>query len=151
MRPLSFMWWGGKCFIGNVKSSYGTERYSLIGLYIIKVLINLIKGLIMLFLSPEPLLKSKGELHMESLQDKVLAWESIKESFILESRFIAPVLITALKVDIYKEFSASQTHHYPYIRSYWLCLNCSMEMTLWPKSIKVEGCWFISPDLETGC
>lgn len=150
MHTLSFMWWGGKCFIGNVKSSYGMERYSLIGLYIIRVLINLIKGLIMQFLSPEPLLKSKGELQMESLQDKVLAWESIKESFILESRLIASAFITALKLDIYKEFSASQTHHYPYIRSYWLCLNCSIEITLWPKSIKVEGCWFISPDLETG-
>lgn len=49
------------------------ERYSLIGLYIIRILINSIKGLIMLFLSAEPLLKSKGGLQMESLQDKVLA------------------------------------------------------------------------------
>lgn len=145
------MWWGGKCFIGNVKSSYGIERYSLIGLYIIRVLINLIKGLIMLFLSPEPLLKSKGELQMESLQDKVLAWESIKESFVLESRLIASVFITALKVDTYKEFSTSQTHHYPYIRNYWFCLNCSMEITLWPNSSKLGSCWLISPDLETGC
>lgn len=80
------------------------ERYSLIGLYIIRILINLIKGLIMLFISPEPLLKSKGELQMESLQDKVLAWERIKESFILESRHIASVFITVLKLDTYKEF-----------------------------------------------
>lgn len=150
MHALSFMWWGGKCFIGNVKSSYGTERYSLTGLYIIRVLINLIKDLIMQFLSSEPLLKSKGELQMESLQDKVLAWESIKESFILECRLIASLFITALKVDNYQVFSTSQTHHYPYIRSYWLCLNYLMEITLWPKSTIVEGCCFISPDLETG-
>lgn len=81
------------------------ERYSLIGLYIIRILINSIKGLIMLFLSAEPLLKSKGGLQMESLQDKVLAWESIKESFILESRHTVSVFITVLKLDIYKEFS----------------------------------------------
>lgn len=81
------------------------ERYSLIGLYIIRILINLIKGLIMLFLSPEPLPKSKGELQKESLQDKVQAWESIKESFILESRRTASVFIIVSKLDIYKEFS----------------------------------------------
>lgn len=69
MHALSFMWWGGKCFTGNVKSSYGTERYSLTALYVIRVLINLSKYLIKQFLFPEPLLKSNGELQMKCLQD----------------------------------------------------------------------------------
>lgn len=139
MPTVGFMWWGRKCFIVNVKSSYGMERYSLIGLYIIRILINLIKGLIMLFLSPEPLPKSQGELQKESLQDKVQAWESIKESFILESRHTASVFITVSKLDIYKEFSGYQTHHSPYTRSYWLYLNCSYSVT---KAYQSEGVLF---------
>ena len=59
-------------FYRECKKLLWNGGYSLIGLYIIRILINLIKGLITLVVSPEPLLKSKGELQMETLQDKVL-------------------------------------------------------------------------------
>lgn len=64
-------------------------------------------------------------MERKTLQDKVLAWKTIKESFILESKRIASVFITLLKLDVYKDFSEYWKHPYLYIKKYWLYLNFS--------------------------
>lgn len=56
----------------------------------------------MLFLSPEPLLRSKGELQIETLQGKALSWEHLNESFILGSRHVESVFTTLINLAVYK-------------------------------------------------